>query len=218
MDQTSFSPGSEDAAAGDLLFWQATRYVLQEMSDPEAAEWELRLESDETACLAVAEASRLLCGLAQVCGLPEVKPLAAAATGGAAVPGSVAGMPQVRRNGTDRVASSRMLLALAGSVAAVVLVVAGLRFSGSDPLVTAVAPVDGDDVAGQLVDLWRTGGGRSAPSVSQRTALEPDEREFIDLESEIDDVGSPPGWMLAAVSLERMPTEVRDGDDVWENQ
>jgi hypothetical protein len=221
VNQTTLSPGREDATAGDLLFWQATRYLLQEMSEAEAAAWEVHLESDEAACLAVAEASRLMCGLAEVCGLAAVKPVVPAAV-------SVVGSPRVRKG-----AFRRTLLALAGSVAVVMLLSVGLRPSVSDRLTTAVLPDGGDPDGGdpdggdsdnddedavQLVGLWRTSGVRSSPDVSPRTGLESDEREFIDLDSEIDDVGSPPGWMLAAVSLERGPAEVHDGDDVWENQ
>ena len=51
------------ANASADLFWTATRYVLDELTPAERAEFEERLASDEAACLAVANAVQLTVGV-----------------------------------------------------------------------------------------------------------------------------------------------------------
>lgn len=167
--------------------WWATRYVLGELNPTEAAAWEARLADDEAACLAVAEASRLLLGLQAALRAPViVLPAAAAAPGKSA----------------RRSAGGRTLTTLLTTAVAVVF--AGwLNWSTPSPVID-----DGSAVT--LVEMWRDG-ERVAPTAGSDADLD----EVAGADPVGDDVAVP-NWLLAAVSLERSHKSRAD-NDVWED-
>lgn len=184
------------------LLWSATRYVLGEMEDTERDAWEEVLLGDAVACAAVAEATRLVLGLAFACseGLPHANPISQRA----AQP--VAAQPRTSGS-TSRSHTSRAFVALATSLAATLLVAFAGVFSGRPG--GMFSPTPEQQSAARLVGLWQANSPLAHADFAARHdfADQPEWSEGV-LAEEV------PNWLLAAVSLEASRAE---SDDVWED-
>lgn len=184
------------------LLWSATRYVLGEMDDTERGAWEDVLLDDAEACAAVAEATRLVFGLAVACA-EEKSP--------ASPISSRAGLPVAAQSLTPdaptRSHTSRAFVALAMSLAATLLVAFAGIFSGSPG--GWFSPSSEQQSAARLVGLWQANSPLAHADFAARHdfADQPEWSEGVLAE----DV---PNWLLAAVSLEASRAE---SDDVWED-
>lgn len=167
-DPLNDEPSASDA---EELFWQALRYVQNDLSDAEQAEFETCLGDDPAACEAVADAMRLTAGL-NLAGLNLVRqtemprPLPAAA----------------------RSPSGRLLPV---TLSAALLFATGLAFTfwpSSPPTVTDLASLE-------LVNRWRLDSPFAGAEFHDLDELNDDDAEVLD------ESLSAPGWMMSAVRL-----------------
>lgn len=184
------------------LLWSATRYVLGEMEDAERDAWEVVLLDDAEACAAVAEATRLVLGVAVACA--EGKTAASSCYQHTGLP--VAAQSRTPGSST-RSHTSRALVALALSLAATLLVAFAGVFSGSPG--GWFSPSSEQQAAARLVGLWQA----NSPLAHADFAARHDFADQLEWSEGVlaEDV---PNWLLAAVSLEASRAE---SDDVWED-
>lgn len=172
------------------LRWLAFRYISDEMSDAEVAEFEARLNPDSArfeleACKAVSRAVQLSDVIAEVVGEEAVGPAVRHTS------------PPENFSRVRRDVFARRVSLLAASIA---VAVAGWALTTSSApeaieIVNHPAPLpveDSSDVSGELVQLWADSGDELLTAVEE-AQIQPvdDSAEFVS-----DDV---PDWLLAAV-------------------
>ncbi len=179
-------------AADDSLMWWATRYVLGDLAPAEIDAWEARLLNEEAACLAVAEAARLILGLQTALQIPAASE---------PPPVAVAQLVKTTRTGRRTPAGPTLAMLLTSAVA--VVFAASLNWSTPSPVID-----DGSAVT--LVEMWRDG-ERVAPTAGSDAEMDEVAEAYP-----VGDEVAVPNWLLAAVSLERSQKNRAD-DDVWED-
>jgi anti-sigma-K factor RskA len=170
------------------LNWLAQQYVLGDLAVGDAARFEARLADDETACEAVARATRLMLALESVgWNVPTGPMVASPVKVGTAHP-------------------TKNPLVAAAALAACVLVLA-LAWSPTRPA-SSERHVRAEIVqAKELVSRWR---GTRALIASLNPSDEDDDL------ADAGDLA--PSWMLAAVSIEKQkPTDPAADKEVWED-
>lgn len=154
------------------LEWTAFCYVAGELPASEAAQFELRLESDQAACEAV------------VCAVQ----MAQAVSG--LEPSTVAPRPVAHATGDGRKTSTRSAMGAVAVTAACLLLTVGALIWGRGPQSeTSQAEAQGAD---RLVDLWAV----ASPE------LEAFEDDDVGVAEEESDDFLVPSWMLAAAQLD----------------
>lgn len=180
----------------DSLTWLATRYVLGELTESERDAFESRLADDLAACEAVAEASRMKLALHAA--------LADTAIGARVTTGVRVHQPVVATSRRSWLAVGTAMI----SVACLILAVTFWPSESVDPGVAGLVPTGTSaGSAVELVALWRTG--------MQIAEVELDDADGDVLEAASD--VAVPGWLLAAVSLEKNGVEEGQPEERQDN-
>lgn len=175
----------------DDLRWSAFRYVAGEMPDDERALFELRLQSDDAACDAVEQAVEI----------------------GEAVRSVADGRRVTRRSAREDWSRSTAawLAALAASILVLIYVGRSLFFAapqGGDMVMPGIAsPAESGNGVETVVSLaWADLQRREEFESDALTPswTEPPEAAALDeMQSDMDDVQTPPQWLLTAVAGRR---------------
>lgn len=186
-----------DQTTQNELDWQAFRYVSGELSNDEAAAFELRLATDTLACEAVARVTQLGCAIAWACDQEQ----ALAAKTPQPQERSIVTVRESRAVDSRSRWASALLTGVAASAVAAAALVMSLNpgFSSNNKL----AKRNG---AERLVAAWAHG-------EAVRNAFDDDEETASWQESDLE----PPDWLLAAVSVEQQAQPVEDHNAVREN-